>query len=198
MAARFSFADRIFLLLGLMAIAALIDHYRNGKKASRFREYGFVLLTGLIGAVVGFANDLVTCSISPDYFVLGKGLATGDGLRWRAGIYGAQAGLAAGIIGGAVCLFTAVRKSADLTAQLLRLAKALWVPLAAAIVVAAALPILARDADPFQFGADLEPLLNPGQIARFLWVWWMHTGLYTGMFLGLVALILRHRLATED
>lgn len=198
MIGRFTFGYRVVLLIGLMAIVAAVDRLRHGEKATRFREYGFILLTGLIGAMAGFANDFVTSSISPDFFVVGKGLMPGEGLRWRAGLYGAQAGFAAGIIGGAVCLLASVKKSADLTVQLIRLIKALWVPLAGAVLLGVLLPFLVRDADPVHLANKLETLLNPEQIERFRRVWWMHTGLYAGMFLGLMAVILRHRRRTEE
>jgi fructose-specific phosphotransferase system IIC component len=197
MIGRFTFGYRVVLLLGLMVIVAAIDRLRHREKATRFREYGFILLTGLIGVLAGFANDLVTSSISPDFFVLGKGLTPGEGLRWRAGFYGAQAGFAAGIVGGAVCLLASVKKSADLTGQLIRLVKVLWVPLAGAILLGAALPLLVRDADPAHLASKLETLLNPEQIERFRRVWWTHIGLYAGMLLGLMAIIFRHRCATK-
>ena len=100
-----SFSYRVTLLLGLMLVVSLVDFYRNGARAVKFREYGFIIITGAVGGAVGFVNDLVTSSISPEYFILGKGLEESPDLRIQAGLFGLRVGFSAGVIGGAVCLY---------------------------------------------------------------------------------------------
>lgn len=78
-----------------MLFVAALDLYRKGREATKFREYGFVLLAGAIGAAAGLVNDLITSSISPDYFILGKGLEDGPGFRMQVAIFGLIVGLAA-------------------------------------------------------------------------------------------------------
>ena len=46
------FSYRIVLLLGLMLAVTLVDFYRNGARAAKFREYGFLLITGAVGGRV--------------------------------------------------------------------------------------------------------------------------------------------------
>src|SRR5271167_4903786 len=94
-----------------MTVAVAVDFWRHGREAARYREYGFIWIAGILGGVVGFANDCITSSISPDYFIMGKGLEPGNDLRLRAGVYGLKAGLSAGIVGGAVCLFARARNA---------------------------------------------------------------------------------------
>jgi len=79
-----------------MFVAAGYDYYRNRGGATRWREYRLVVVGGLVGAVFGMVNDVVTSSIPPEYFTLGKGLAGGDGLQTRAALLGMQAGSSAG------------------------------------------------------------------------------------------------------
>jgi hypothetical protein len=187
----FPFFYRVALLIGLMAVAVAIDFWRHGREAARYREYGFIWITGILGGVVGFANDCATSSISPDYFILGKGLEPGNDLRFRAGLYGFKAGLSAGVVGGAVCLFARARNSRFSMEQMHRMLKALWMPAVAAVLFGLALPVIAGGFDPVGLSARLASLLDADQIVRFRRVWWIHTGLYAGLVIGLAAMIIR-------
>ena len=46
--------------LGLMLVVSLVDFYRNRAQAVKFHEYGFVIITGMVGAMFGFVNDFIT------------------------------------------------------------------------------------------------------------------------------------------
>jgi hypothetical protein len=190
---RFPFSYRVACLLALMAVVVIVDFSRHGAQASKYREYGFILIAGMTGAVVGFVNDWMTCSLSPDYFLIGKGLEPGPDLRMRAGKLGLQAGLSAGIIGGAVCLFASVNKVPFSAARMRRLLAGLWMPLLGAALLGLGLPAVAGRLDPFHFSAQLGSMLTDERISRFQEVWWRHTGLYGGMIIGLGALILVQR-----
>jgi hypothetical protein len=190
---RFPFWSRVALLLGLMVVAAAFDFWRRGKEAARYREYGFIWIAGLLGGLFGFANDCVTSTISPDFFILGKGLEPGSDLRLRAGVYGFKAGLSAGIIGGAICLVCRPKKSGFSMQQMRQLLQALWMPAAGAVLLGLALPILAGGFDPMGLEGRLNSLLKPDQIGLFKRVWWIHTGLYAGLAAGLVGMIIRER-----
>jgi hypothetical protein len=181
------------LLLGLMAVVAGVDFWRNRAQAAKYREYGFVLIAGIAGALLGWANDLITSSISPEYFTLGKALEEGGDLRWRAGVFGLKEGFSAGIIGGAICLFACARKSALSPARARCLVGGLWMPLTGAVFMGLALPRIAGRFDPLGFSANLNSLLNADQLSRFRQVWWIHTGLYAGTIIGLAAMILRRK-----
>jgi hypothetical protein len=187
------FSYRVALLAGLMAAAAAFDFWRHGREATRHREYGFVWLAGLLGAAVGFANDCVTSSISPDYFILGKGLEPGNDLRVRAGLYGLKAGLSAGVIGGAVCLFAQPRVPKFSTQQMVRLVRMLWMPVFGALFCGFAMRLTLGKLDPMRLSIRLDSVLTTNQIEQFKRVWWIHTGLYFGLVLGLIALIIKSR-----
>jgi len=190
---RFSFAYHVLFLLGLMVVAAAYDLWRREKKATRPREYSFIWIAGILGGLVGFANDSITSSISPEYFIFGKGFETVNDLQWRAGVYGFKAGLSAGVIGGAICLFVRPTRSGFSTEQMRQLLKALWMPLVGAVLLGLMLPIVAGGFDPMGISASLNSLLNANQIARFNRVWWIHSGLYAGMAIGLVAMMIRQK-----
>jgi len=174
-----------------MTVVALADLRRNGQQATRFREYGFILLAGAVGAVVGFVNDLITSSISPEYFLLGKGLDEGPDLRFRAGLFGLQVGFSAGIIGGAICLFVTRRKSSDPQVEFGRLLRMLWIPVIAAVFGGLVVPLVCAKFDPAHFSAQLAPILDDAMISHFREVWWIHIGLYLGMAIGLVIMLIR-------
>lgn len=174
-----------------MLVVSLVDFYRNGARAGKFREYGFIIMTGAVGGAVGFLNELITSSVSPDYFILGKGLQEGPDLRIQAGLFGMQVGFSAGVIGGAVCLYASRRKSAYPPAKFSRLFRLLWMPVAGAILCGIVLPLAFAKFDPARFSRQLDTLLNAAEINRFRQVWWTHIGLYAGMAVGLIAMILR-------
>jgi len=186
-----SFSNRLLLLVALMAVISAIDFYRNRSQATKFREYGFIVLTGLLGAGVGFGNDLITSSISPDYFILGKGLEKGPDLRMEAALMGLQVGFSGGVIAGAICLFVTRRKSVQPPVDFSRLLKKLWIPVAGAILGGIMLAALCPRFDPANFAAQLDTLLNPDGINRFREVWWIHVGLYAGLVAGLAVMILQ-------
>ena len=142
MSNHFPFSYRIVLLLGLMILVALVDFYRKGREATKFREYGFVIIAGTIEAAVGLVNDLITSSISPDYFILGKGLEDGPNLRIQAGLFGLQVGFSGGVIAGAVCLYASRRKSAYPPLKFSHLLRMLWMPVTGAIFCGIAVPFV--------------------------------------------------------
>jgi hypothetical protein len=173
-----------------MLVVSLVDFYRNGTRAVKFREYGFVIIAGVVGAIVGCVNDLITSSISPGYYILGKGLEDNPDLRMQAGLLGLQVGFSAGVIGGAVCLYASRRKSAHPPEDFCSLFRLLWMPVAGAILGGIVLLLGFSRCDPARFSAQLNGLLNAERIDRFRQVWWIHIGLYAGMIVGLTTMIL--------
>jgi hypothetical protein len=61
--------------LAFLAGRAIHDVARHGRDAPRAREYGFLLLTTLAAVVYGVVHDQITATISPEYFLVWKGLA---------------------------------------------------------------------------------------------------------------------------
>ena len=180
---------RIVLLLLLMSLVAAIDWLWNRQKATKWNEYGFVIVSGVIGTLFGFLNDLITSSISPEYFIFGKGLDPGEGLTLRAGILGMKAGFSAGAIAGAICLYLSTRDCSCPPLAYRRLLGFLWRPVTLAVTTAFILALFFRQLDPLDLSAQLEGILDSQQIERFLTVWWIHSGLYLGLLASVVWII---------
>ena len=179
---------RISLLLLAMALVAFIDWYRNGQHATKWKEYGFIILSGVVGMVFGLFNDLITSSISPEYFIVGKGLAAGEGLTLRAAFLGMRAGFGAGAVAGTICLYSSVVNCSRSPLPYRTILSFLWRPVTLAIA-AALVAVFFCQYDPLAFSAELKGVLTPEQIRRFLVVWWIHAGLYLGLLVALVWII---------
>ncbi|MDP6634358.1 MAG: hypothetical protein QGG42_05635 [Phycisphaerae bacterium] len=183
---------RIAALVGLMSIVAGVDAWYRRARSTRWKEYLFILVTGCAGAVFGSLTDMVTSSISPDYFVYGKELPA-EGLRWSAMLLGLQAGFSAGAIAGALCLFVGVRNLAKTSISLPRAAMLSWRPFLLAVIFAAVIPLAGARFDPMGFLEELRILFGPERAGRFLTVWQIHLGVYLGLGVGVVWMIVTIR-----
>ena len=189
---------RIAALVGLMAIVAGVDLWYRRGLSTRWKEYLFILAAGCVGAVFGSLTDLVTSSISPDYFISGKGLSA-DGIRGHAMVLGLKAGFSAGGIAGALCLFVSMTKRAGANVSLQTLALLSWRPFLAAVVFGAVVPFACVRFDPTGIVDDLGGWLGPDRAARFLTVWHIHLGVYFGLAVGVVWMIVAmRRLSAKD
>jgi hypothetical protein len=187
---RFPFWYRAAFLAGLMVVGAVIDLWRCGKAATRYREYAVIWLTGLIGSVMGGITDLITSSLSPDYFTLGKGVLDGEGFETRVALFGIKQGISAGVIAGAICIYVSRRKSKFPPLRFGALLGLLWIPIACAVAGSLLLPLFAGHSDPAGLASKLDGNVSSAQFAPFLRVWWIHTGLYSGLLAGLIWLII--------
>lgn len=177
---------RIGLLLGILAVAALVDLYRHRARAGRWRDHLFILGGGALGAAFGGLNDyFVSSALSPEYFEWGKGLAGGDGLRLRAAWLGVQAGTAPGMIAATILLFAGRRPAAVPALSRGKILTFLGWPLLAAALAGAVFSLIFSSHDPVGFRPVLGRVLAPERIDRFLRVWWLHVGLYAGFLAGL-------------
>jgi hypothetical protein len=186
----FPFWHRAAFLAGLMAAGAIVDLCLRGRASTRYKEYAFIWLTGLIGSLAGATNDLITSSICPDYFIVGKGLLGGSGFKLRAAMFGVQEGLSAGVIAGAVCVYVSRRKSKYAALGFGGLLRLLWMPVAGAVAGALLMPLVAGRFDPAGLALKFQAALpGEGHFNLVLRVWWIHLGLYAGLLAGLVLLI---------
>jgi hypothetical protein len=179
------YSARVALLVLLMLAAAGVDLARRGAGASRWREYAFVLAAGAAAAACGFAHDLVTAWLSPDYFVFGKGLPA-EAVRESAALLGLKTGFSAGAIAGAVCLFVATRKSARPTLPVRSLAFQIWRPFVLSVLCSLLVPLFLSRWDPLSLSALLRETLGTARMEAFLRVWWIHVGTYAGLVAGVV------------
>ena len=103
---------RVAVGVAIFAVLAAVDLRRNGRAATRWREYGVLVACVLAALAYGAVNDQVTVTISPEFFLYAKELANvvGDppasagALRWEAAKVGLKATWSAGLLFGVVLL----------------------------------------------------------------------------------------------
>ena len=81
-------------LITLLAILALVATYETCvlRKTVRLKEYATLVACAAIFGIYGALNDVVTGTLSPEYFVLGKEVADDAYRFWRIIAVGASAG----------------------------------------------------------------------------------------------------------
>jgi hypothetical protein len=146
----------------------------------RLREYLVLLAGGLIAGVAGALFDQVTATISPEYFLEGKGLAA-SALPFRLAVAwtGFRGGLPLGALVTGVGLVRA-GKSARFSWRtwLSRMAATLAAALVLCPVFMAALdPLGVREASSSEWSGDVA--------TRYLLCWGLHVGAYLGTIIGL-------------
>jgi hypothetical protein len=178
------FSTRLALLLVFFASAALLELLFRGRRATRWREYASILLLGGAGALAGAAWDAAAASLSPDYFVYGKGLARGAALTREAMLLGARAGFTAGCVAaGLLWIANSPGGGAPLlpSAQIARRGLGVLVCAAVAGLLLGGLATVAQLPAPHVRWAGEAVLAR-----RFAVVWWIHLGAYTGMAIGVL------------
>lgn len=145
----------------------------------RWKSYGVALVVGLVGAVVGAGIDSVTVQLSPDYFVLGKGLSPSQ-LPAAAWALGLRAGGPVGVGVGLLWVFVLERRPQPWAPALVR-----WgaVTLGAVLVSTVAFglgPVI----DPMGLEPQVVGLLGAERTEAFLLVWRTHLGAYVGGGVG--------------
>lgn len=187
------FTARLALLLGLMVVGAAVDRARSGREARRAREYAFLLAAGAVGAAFAFVVDQLTSRLSPDYFVLGKGLEPGRGFARAVVELSLQAGLVAGLVLGGVLLLADQPRPDRPALPLPRLLLRAGWPLGGAVLVAPLGALALPPLDPLGLRRELGPLLTDPALEALLRVWGLHAGLYAGGLLGTIAGVLEVR-----
>ena len=156
---------------------------------ARAKEYAFLLYAMFAATVYAVAHDHVTATISPEYFLYGKGLAQApQSFRWAVTLLAVRAGLPPGLLGGAVLLLANNPRRSGHPPQLpyRALLTLSLLPAAAAGVLAAVSGVVNAY---MQIGTATALTLGvvPYRVWRFVIVWAIHVGSYAGALLGSVA-----------
>jgi hypothetical protein len=194
-------ATRIAAGVIIFAILALIDFRRNGNQATRWREYAFLLLCVVAALAYGIVNDLITSTISWEYFSYGKGLwpdvlpdVPPDSLRLHlaACVVGMKATWTVGLmIGVALLLANNPRKDRP-QLPLSALAKRLVWILIVTIIIALAFGIAGDKGIFAHFSDDFAQMLRRNEMRprRFMTVFGIHLGGYVGGLIGLCGAVI--------
>ena len=175
---------RLGLLVAVLSLAAGLELRLRGREASRWKEYLFLLGCGAAGALFGVANDLVTSRISPEYFILGKGVA--EGTAFLAGVIrvGIEAGCSGGLIAGCVLLYANNPRPGFSRLPFPGLAGFIGRIMIFCASGALLAWLILRLTPLSRVRPDFLSGLTPVQASGFVRVWGMHLGLYAGLAVG--------------
>lgn len=177
------FIWRLLCLTVLLTLIAWWDYRRLGPTARRWQEYLFLYSAGACAALLGALNDLYTVSVSPDYFISGKGLEAGDGLMLRAMGLGAQAGFVAGVVIAGCLLLRFRRETWRTLVQFIA-----WISGGAIGIAWLSQLILPRFLSSLDYVSQMP--WSDQQKEDFIFVWSIHIGLYIGALLMLLVIVI--------
>ena len=194
---------RICIGAGIFAVMALWDLLRRGKRATRWREYLFLLAAVAIAMAYGIVNDRIASSISWEYFYYAKGLDQTLGprtppdptaLQWQAEKIGLKATWSAGLIVGVALLLAnnprpARRQRPQLAYQ--KLLVLLGFVLLMGAIGAAIGAVLGSRGWLAWASHDLQMLLRDDLFRprRFMCVWGLNLGGYVGGIVGTIVAV---------
>jgi hypothetical protein len=140
---------------------------------TRLREYATMLAGAGGGGMAGALFDQLTLTVSPAYFMLGKGVGEGS-LRWGAAATGFHGGLPLGALASGILLWLHGRGHRVVL-------RGFIVSCALSILPASVLAIVVMVGfDPFGVRAASVGVLTPAEADRFLVCWGLHVGAYLG------------------
>ncbi len=188
---------RIGIAACVFAILAMSDLLRHGRDVRRGREYAFLICAALAGLIYGAANDLITSSISWEYYYYGKGLFDVLGpktppdptrLHWEAARIGMKAAGSAGLIIGAAFLMANNPRPRRPQLPYRRLAVPLFMTFAICTVCGTAMGVFGFQGGLTWTSHDLQMLVRDDLFhpARFLCVYGVHLGAYIGGAIGVI------------
>lgn len=179
-------------VLGSLAVA---DYRRHGPRATRWREYAFLLAVTAVTLAYGAVNDQLTSAISWEYFYYGKGLdqVLGDAtppaslsLHLEAAKVGLKATWSAGLLIGVALLLANNPSSIRPQLSYPRLLAKLPLILAITALTATLFSLLGYLAVFTHFSTDFHEMLRRDEFRprRFMLVFGIHLGGYVGALLG--------------
>jgi hypothetical protein len=159
---------------------------------ARAKEYAFLLYATVAAVAYGVAHDHVTATISPEYFLRGKGLAM-DPQPFRCAVteLAVRASCGTGLLAGAALLVANDPRARGRPPQLTyrALVALSFIPLVVAALFAVVGGLVNAGA---RVGSATAGALGvaPDRVRPFAIVWAIHAGSYAGALLGTVASVL--------
>lgn len=154
---------------------------RSDVGKGRPAAYALLALGALGAGVLGAAFDQLTVTLSPEYFLLGKGVGGDLDLRAAAAWVGFRGGLPLGALVVGVGLWV------DGAGAAVGWRQHLLGTLATAGVGAVVAAPLLWFVDPFDVRAASAGVMSEAQASRYLLAWGAHGGLYAGVVAAALA-----------
>jgi hypothetical protein len=191
---------RIGIGAGIFAMLAAVDLARHGRRATRWREYLFLLVACALAITYGVINDRIASSVSWEYFYFGKGLDQQLGprvppdpgaLHWAACKVGIKATWSVGLLIGVALLLANNPKPARRQLPYRTLVSFLLMILLVSACFAAIGARLGSRGGLSWTSADLRALQRDDLFrpARFFAVYGMNLGGYVGGAIGTIVSI---------
>lgn len=193
------FLYRLIILFVLFAIVALIEKFKNKQATYKWKEYLFLFICGISGAIFGALTDSITSKISPEYFIYGKNIPYNQDFVVNILKLGAQAGFLGGVCVSFFYL-TANNPRKDIAKlPYKKIAKLLSLPVIAAILAAILFGFLSKTVPADYYPKEISAILQDKALKSFFTVWCIHSGIYfgalvTSLFVFLYIRKLRFRL----
>ena len=192
---------RVLIGMAIFTAFAVVDLCRHGRQAHRWREYLFLLVAVAAAMAYGVLNDVLTSSISWEYFYFGKGLDETLGqqvppnmpaLRWQAALVGLKATWTAGLIIGVALLIANNPRRNRPQLPYRSLYRLLPLVILATAAFAAITGFAGYRGWLVGLSSDMQsiatdPLFGP---ARFMCVWGIHLGGYVGGAIATAAAVI--------
>jgi hypothetical protein len=195
---------RILVGITIFAIFAALDLYKNGRAATRWREYLFLFSAAAVAIGYGALNDQVTSSISWEYFYFWKGLdeklgsqTPPDALRlhWEAAKIGMQAAWTLGLLAGAALVIANNPSRRYPRAPYRVLWRGLPIIIGTVILCSAMFAVIGHSGGLDWISQDLREEASRHRPERFMTTWGIHLGGYIGAPIGIVLAVWRVRRA---
>jgi hypothetical protein len=184
---------RIIAGLTFFGILGILDFIKNPNNPKRLKEYGFLFSVTGITMMYGLIHDYITSTISPDYFVLGKGIeSAAQGFNKDVAILALEATWSAGLIIGVAFLIANNSSKTKPQLKYKTLYGLLIYPLSLSVLFAVLTGIF-FNLFTLRFSASLNELLSPQSRKLFMTVWGIHIGSYAGGLSGIIVGIIRTR-----
>ena len=190
----FSLKYRIIAGLMFFATLGILDLIKNPQNPKRLKEYGFLFSIVGITMLYGLLHDYITSTISPDYFVLGKGIENAtEGFNKDVAILALKATWSAGLAIGVAFLLANNPSKVKPQLKYKTLYQLLIYPLLLSVSAAIVLGII-FNLVVLNFSSPENDLLSPQSYKLFMTVWGIHIGSYAGGLLGIIVGIVRIRI----
>jgi hypothetical protein len=200
-------ATRILIGVTILGTLAVVDIARNGRRATRWREYAFLVFCTVVAMVYGAINDQITSRVSWEYFYYGKELASVLGpqtppdvtaMSWQVARVGMSATWSAGLLIGAVLLIANNPRKGRPRLPYRSMATLLLVVLGITVICSAIVAIVGYLGGLTWMSADFREMAetNLWRPYRFMCTYGEHLGGYVGGLVGLttaVVLVVRRR-----
>lgn len=173
------------ILAGILVLSFLAygDWKKHPNDPTRLKEYLYLLTSVLLTLSYAVIHDLITVTISPEYFIAGKGIPPGPNFYWRVCWLAIRGSYWVGLIIGVTFLIAnnPSKKWQKLPYPILY--RQMFIPVGCALILA---PIFGALFSADAFGHMKEVMGAVDFPDKFVLVWGIHHGSYLGGLVGLL------------